>query len=170
MCACMYICVRICVYVCVYMCMCVHVCIFVYMCACVYMCAHVCVYVYKKIKIWKYKCEKKSIFPFESEDSKNCQNNHRWMKSGVSFRVDTFSYKNFLFRLRMQKLWPFYWGIKFFYTKYQNSSLLFFLITTLRNITTSQVLNFLNFFCFLLFFEKLKRRSGEGGWHVKIAK
>jgi hypothetical protein len=70
----------------------------------------------------------------------------------------------------MQKLWPFYRDIKFFCKKYQNSFLLFFLLTGSHNITKSDFLNFFQtFYHFLLFFKRLKRRptGGGGGWRVK---
>ena len=44
----------------------------------------------------------------EYEDSTNLQTGRRQSPSDVTFRVDDLSYKNFLIRVRMQKLCPFY--------------------------------------------------------------
>ena len=44
----------------------------------------------------------------EFEDSTNLQTGRRQSPLDVTFRVDDLSYKNFLIRVRMQKLCPFY--------------------------------------------------------------
>jgi hypothetical protein len=107
---------------------------------------------------------KKSIFPFEFWDSKICRNDHRSLKLDVTFHVDSFSYKNFLIRRRMQKLSPFFYDIKFFCKIYQKSSLLFFLSSRTHNIWKSW--SFLFFWFFLSFstiFHKPKRPPKGGG-------
>jgi hypothetical protein len=49
--------------------------------------------IHKILKFYKTKSAKKSIFPFEFEESKNCPYDRRWLNLDVTFCSDTFSYK-----------------------------------------------------------------------------
>jgi hypothetical protein len=85
---------------------------------------------------------KKSIFPFEFWDSKICRNDHGSLKSDVTFRVDTFSYKKLFNPTSYAKVMAVLSRHKVFFKIYQNSFLLFFLLTRSHNITKSDFLIF----------------------------
>jgi hypothetical protein len=63
----------------------------------------------------------------------------------------------------MQKLRPFYGDIKFFCKKYQNSCLLFFVLTRSQNINKSQILIFSNLLSFSFIFQKTRKVVRGGG-------
>jgi hypothetical protein len=85
------------------------------------------------------------------------------LNSDVTFRVDTFSYKKLFYPSSYSKVMAVLPRHNFFCKEYQNSCLLFFLLTRSQNITKSYFLNFFQIiYHFLLFFRRLERRSTGG--------
>jgi hypothetical protein len=76
-----------------------------------------------------------------------------------------FSYINLFYLTSYAKVIAVLLRHKVFCKKNQNLSLLFFLITRSRNITTYQFLFFSKKIIIFLFFTRLKRRPTWGGWN-----